>query len=295
MSPAMRRAFLAGLVKVFVGCADVTERSTCKLLGWPRSTMRYVPKGRPRDARLGRLLPVLAALAPRQGARRLRGWVCRWIEPISKNAFHRLWKTLNLQVKPRRRHRAPRKKVATIPGLRATAPHQIWCLDFLADWTMDRRRLRFLSVVDEYTRRCLALVVRRRFTAEDVLDVLSCLVHEHRTPSYLRSDNGPEFIATVVEGWEAEMGVTPARSEPASPWQNPYAESFHSRLREELVEENVFGSLEEAQVLAEAYRQWYNDARRHSSLDDQTPSEFAARVRTTGPVLGQPGLAEAQA
>jgi len=160
---------------------------------------------------------------------------------------------------------------------------------------MDRRRLRFLSVVDEYTRRCLALVVRRRFTAEDVLDVLSCLVPEHEAPAHLRSDNGPEFIAKEVERWEAEMGVKAARSEPASPWQNPYAETFHSKLRDELVEGNVFGSLEEAQVLAETYRQWYNDARRHSSLDDQTPSEFAARVRTTGPVLGQPGLAKAQA
>lgn len=274
---------------------EVSEREGCDLLVWPRSTMRYQEHPRARDERLKGLLPTLAQDAPREGQRRIRLTVVEQFETIGKNAFHRIWKLLKLQVKPRKRKRVRRKPLPTAGGLRATGPNQIWCMDFMKDWTFGGRPLRILSVVDEYTRECLALVPAWSFKAIDVVAQLEWLAYQRGGPVHVRSDNGPEFVATVVGKWADAVGVRLVRSEPGCPWHNPFSETIHSRIRDEFTELVVFGSLVEAIVLCEAYRVWYNEVRRHSSLANQTPAAFAAKVKNLGLVLGHPGLVGAAA
>ena len=262
----------------------------CQAFDWCRATLRYVAKVRPRAERLKTVLPTLTQGQPRFGQIRIRHVVCETVEYISKNAFHRLWQLLGLQVVPRKRRRSRRRyRLAQVPGLRATAPNQVWCLDFLKDYTSDGRGLRFLSIVDEHPRLCVGLEVERRFRAAEVVAVLDRLVALRGAPTYLRSDNGPEFVATVVERWAKARGIQLVRSAPRHPWENPFIESFHSRLRDEFVEREVFGSLAETKILAEAYRRWYNEARPHSALKYLTPRAFLDKLLAR--VTGQPGCA----
>lgn len=237
--------------------------------------MRYRERPRPRDERLKGRLAHLAVALPRFGYRRIHREVLK-VERVCRETIQRLWRTMQLQVPNRPRRPKRVRTLPTIRGLRARHAHHVWCLDFLKDRTRDGRILRFLSVVDEHTRRCLALDVDVRFPAAAVVAVLTRLVAVHGRPAFLRSDNGPEFIATVVAEWAKANGIVLVRSEPASPWQNPFVESFHSRLRDELVEQEDFGSLAEARQLAEAYRVWYNTERPHSALGYLTPEAFAA-------------------
>lgn len=263
-------------MEAFAGVKKATQRRFCDVLGWSRSTMRYLERPKVRDERLKPVLARLAVKLPRFGFRRIHNEVLK-AEKVCRETIQRLWKTMQLQVplRPRRPKRV--RTPAVIRGLRARHQNHVWCLDFLKDRTRDGRILRFLSVVDEHTRLCLALEVSTRFPAAAVVAVLARLAAIHGTPMFVRSDNGPEFIAHEVARWAKAMGVTLVRSAPASPWQNPFAETFHSRLRDELVEQEDFGSLAEARVLAEAYRVWYNNERPHSSLGYQTPAEFSVR------------------
>jgi putative transposase len=274
---------------------ELSERQACRLLGWSRASQRYEVRVRARDERMKALLPGLAREAPREGQRRVRLTVLERCEAIGKNAFHRIWKLLQLQVKPHKKKRTRRKPLPEAIGLRATGPNQIWCMDFMKDWTLGGRPLRILSVVDEFTRECLALVAAPSFKAEAVVAQLDWLAYERGAPVRVRSDNGPEFIATTVATWAEAVKVRLVRSAPGCPWHNAYAESIHSRIRDEFTEMVVFGSLAEAMVLCEAYRKWYNTARRHSSLAYQTPAAFAAKVKNLGLVLGHPGLVGAAA
>ena len=147
------------------------------------------------------------------------------------------------------------------------------------DQTEDGRRLKMLPIVDEYTRECLEIEVSRSLTAEDVVGVLGRLFAERGEPQYIRSDNGPEFIAEVVKQWLRESGVKTLYIEPGSPWENAYSESFNSRFRDELLDRELFTSVLEAKVLVREYKQEYNQQRPHSSLNYQTPAAFAATVR----------------
>jgi len=150
------------------------------------------------------------------------------------------------------------------------------------DQTADGRRLKILPIVDEFTRECLAILVARTITADDVLRVLTWLVAVRGAPGYLRSDNGPELIAGAVKGWLAAAGIATLYIEPGSPWENPYSESFNSRFRDEVLDREIFTSLVEARVLLEAYRKEYNDRRPHSSLGYRTPTAFAASSGFSG-------------
>ena len=249
-----------------------------RVLEVARSTAAYVPRPRPRDERLKAALPQLAAKLPWAGYRTMCDVVNAALEPIGEHAVQRLWKLLGLQRQPMKRRKRIRRRLPTIPGLRATGPNQVWCLDFMKDYTADGRPLRFLSVVDEYTRECLAFEVGRRFLANDVLDVLEVTMREHGQPAHVRSDNGPEFVANVVGRWAEGLKITLVRSAPGCPWQNPFAETFHSRARWELMEREEFGSEEEARVFAEVYRRWYNEARPHSKLGRVPPAVFAGKM-----------------
>lgn len=266
-----------------LGAVKKSSKSmVCRVLSVARSTVSYEPRPRARDERLKPVLPNLARKLPWAGYRTMCQVVNASLEAISPNSFQRLWQLLGLQCRPMKRRRRIRRKLPTIPGLRAGGANEVLCLDFMKDFTSDGRMLRFLSVVDEYTRECVSFEVARKFKAEDVLDVLDMVIREHGKPAYVRSDNGPEFIATVVERWAEALGIRLVRSAPGCPWQNPYSETFHSRARWELMEREEFGSVEEAQLLAEAYRRWYNEARPHSSLGRVPPAVFAGKMKGPG-------------
>ena len=156
--------------------------------------------------------------------------------------------------------------------LRPEHKNHVWAYDFVAETTHDGRKLRLLTVIDEYARECLAIRVQRRMTSHDVLYALSELFLEYGVPEHVRSDNGPEFVAVEVRGWLADLGVTTLFIEPASPWENGYIESLGGKLRDELLNGELFFTLKEAQILIERWRCEYNHLRPHSSLSGRPPA-----------------------
>jgi putative transposase len=159
----------------------------------------------------------------------------------------------------------------------AAGPDHVWCWDFVFDRTTSGSQLKWLSIVDEYTRECLALKVARSITSEDVIDTLAELFAMRGVPQCIRSDNGPEFIAQAIQRWTKQLGIESLYIEPGSPWQNGYAESFHSRLRDELLAVEEFENVPAARKLTGTWKEDYNHHRPHSSLGYVTPVQFAAR------------------
>ena len=162
--------------------------------------------------------------------------------------------------------------------LRPDHKNHVWAYDFVSETTHDGRKLRLLTVVDEYTRQCPAIRVARRMTANDVLWVLADLFLEYGVPEHIRSDNGPEFVAKAVRSRLAELGVTTLFIEPGSPWENGYIESFNGKLRDELLNGEIFYTLKEAQILIEQWRRLYNGLRPHSSLGQRPPAPEAIAI-----------------
>jgi transposase InsO family protein len=219
---------------------------------------------------------------------RHEGWM------VNRKRIWRLWKQNGLKV-PQTRHK--RRRLGSSDNgcirQRATAPNHVWAVDFIFDRTADRRSLKWLSIVDEYTRECLALEVGRSLRATDVIDVLIELVHTRCVPGHIRSDNGPEFIAAAIRSWLACSRIGSLYIEPGSPWENGYAESFHARLRDELLDVEEFGSVAEARALATQWRLDYNHRRPHSSLGYVTPAAFAARAAAAAVSLAEPPVGAA--
>jgi transposase InsO family protein len=198
---------------------------------------------------------------------------------VNRKRVQRLWREEGLRILRRQRKR--RRLGSSENGcirLRATHKNHVWSYDFVMDQTEDGRRLKLLVVVDEFTREVHAILVARSITARDVIDLLAYLFSVHGEPEFIRSDNGPEFIANEVKAWLAQSGVQTLYIEPGSPWENAYVESFNSRLRDELLDRDIFTSLTEAKVLVEQYRLEHNHERPHSSLGYRTPAEFAAQL-----------------
>jgi putative transposase len=255
----------------------VSQRRACRLIGQPRGTQRLKPADRSAGEKLVERVLELARKNPRYGYRRV--WALLRAEGwrVNRKRVHRLWREQGLKVPQKRRKK--RRLGASANGCvrrRAERPGQVWAWDFVHDRTADGRPLKWLSVVDEFTRECVALEVRRGMTAEAVVAILAGLVRERGAPGHVRSDNGPEFIARAIRDWLGRAGVAALYIEPGSPWENGYAESFHSRLRDELLDREEFGSLLEAQVLGKEWRHGYNHERPHSSLGYRTPAAFAA-------------------
>jgi putative transposase len=255
----------------------ISQRRACKTLGQPRATQRGRPIRPDRDKPLVSKLRQLSRRYPRYGYRRITALVRQegWL--VNRKRVCRLWRQEGLHV-PRRTHKRTRcgdsKNACT--RKKARYPNHVWTYDFLYDQTEDGRRLKILAVVDEFTRECLTLEVERHMEATDVIKVLEYLFAVRGVPRYLRSDNGPEFVARRIKAWLAERHSGPLFIEPGSPWQNAYIESFNSRLRDEFLNGETFGSLKEAQVLAERHRLEYNHHRPHSGLGYRTPAAFAA-------------------
>jgi transposase InsO family protein len=192
---------------------------------------------------------------------------------VNAKRVERIWRREGLKV-PRRQPKRGRLWLAdgSCIRLRPERAGHVWAYDFVEDRTHDGRKFRMLTVIDEFTRECLAIVVARRLTSDDVLAALTALFVERGPPEHIRSDQGPEFIAMVVREWLARLGVATLFIEKASPWENGTNESFNGKLRDELLDREIFYSLTEAQVLIERWRRHYNAERPHSSLGYRPPA-----------------------
>lgn len=260
--------------------AQASQRRACQVVEQPRATQRYRARRALSDRPLVKRLRELAGQHPRYGYRRIAVLLRRQGWRINRKRVQRLWREEGLKVPQKQRKR--RRLAARGQGpvvRRAERPNQVWSYDFVWDQTANGRLLKWLPIVDEYTRECLRLPVARQMKAVDVVERLRELVRERGAPAYLRSDNGPEFVARAVKEWLASEQVATLYIEPGSPWENAYVESFNSRLRDELLDREVFDSVAEARVLAEQYRREHNERRPHSALGYQTPREFALASR----------------
>ena len=249
----------------------LSERRGCALLGAARSCVRYQSR-RVEDQGLLQELRRIALRNPRYGYRRIWALLRRAGKKVNLKKILRLWRVAGLTLKRKRSRIRRRGRQVEFP-LRATFPRHVVTYDFVWDVTADGRRLKPLTVVDEFTRESLAIAVDHRMGAREVMWVLAKAFKASGWPEYLRSDNGPEFIATALEAWLKDRGVTTHHIDPASPWQNPFGESFNDKLRAECLDLEAFESLEEARRVLEAWRRHYNRERPHSSLGYRTPDE----------------------
>jgi len=260
------------------------ERRVCRLVGLARSSARYQAKHRKADEPA--LVERLKQFAKhprkrRRGYRLAHAELKQELAPIGKRVNHkrvyRLWREAGLCVPARRRRKRIRSgKPGTDPV--ADRPNAVWCFDFVEEKTVHRQKLRILCVSDEFTRESLAIEVGTHFVSEKVMATLERLLLQRGAPGAFRMDNGPEFIALALRGFCHRRGIDAAYIDPGKPWQNGFAESFHSRLRDEFMDREVFSGVKEAQVRLESWRRYFNEERLHSSLGYQTPMAFAASL-----------------
>jgi transposase InsO family protein len=231
-----------------------------------------------KDAALVKRMVALSTENPRYGYRRVWALLGREGWEVSKKRVQRLWREAGLKVPAKKVHKRRRLGTSENGCTRSRAQYidHVWSYDFAMDATEDGRRLKMMPIVDEYSRECLALEAERSISAEGVVEILDRLFTERGEPAYIRSDNGPEFIAEALKHWLATSGVKTLYIEPGAPWENAYSETFISRLRDELLDREVFANLKEAKVLAKDYRDHYNQQRPHGALGYLSPAEFAA-------------------
>jgi len=242
----------------------------------PRSLVRYTARWRKDEAKLVRKIHKLAIRHSRYGYRRITVLLRREGWRINRKRVHRIWKSEGLGL-PRRRPK--RRRVGPVGEIvnKAEYPNHVWSYDFVEDRTERGGKLRILVIIDEYTRECLAIKVAPSIPALAVVGVLEWLFMTLGVPRFLRSDNGPEFVARVVCQWLEASGCQTLFINPGSPWENGYIESFNDKLRDECLNREIFQNGAEAQTIVEAFRQEYNNYRPHSSLGYLTPAEFARR------------------
>lgn len=244
----------------------------------PRSTQRYQPQVKQDEPALIQRMHELVRRYPRFGYRRIWAMLRAEGRRVNRKRIRRLWKKEGFRV-PSKTHKKRRLGQSSNGILRHRSLHKddVWTWDFIFDSDESGRSLKWFSLVDEYTRECLALEVNRSMTAVDVIDVLAEVFRHRGVPKYIRSDNGPEFIAQAIRQYLGKAGVGTLYIEPGAPWENGYAESFHGRVRDELLNLEVFTGLADAKALAAHWKQEYNHVRPHSSLGYATPAAFAAR------------------
>jgi len=270
----------------------VSQRRACRALGQPRSTQRYRPRVPDDERSLVAAMERLACRYPRYGYRRIWALLQQDGWRVNRKRVWRLWRRAGLKVpqKQCKKRRLGHRENGCVRR-RAACPDDVWAWDFIHDRDERGRPLKWLSLVDEFTRECLLLEVERGLKAIDVVALVSEVMLIRGVPRHLRSDNGPEFIARALRTFLEAADVETLYIEPGSPWENGYAESFHSRLRDELLEAEVFADLVEAQALAAWWRNEYNHRRPHSSLGYRTPAAYAALL--AGPSVGPPALPSA--
>ena len=198
---------------------------------------------------------------------------------MNHKRVERIWRQEGLKV-PKKQPKRGRLWLndGSCVRLRPMHRNHVWSYDFMADRTHDGRPIKILTILDEYTRQCPAIVVERRLNSDDVLHCLTDLFIKHGSPEHIRSDNGPEFTAKTVREWLVRAGLKTLFIEPGSPWENGYNESFNGKLRDELLNREIFYTLKEAKVMIERWRQHYNTVRPHSSLQYRPPAPVAIQV-----------------
>jgi transposase InsO family protein len=254
----------------------VSERRACRALRQPRSTQRYAHRvADDEDALRGQII-ALASRYGRYGYRRITALLRRDGWAVNHKRVQRIWRQEGLRV-PQKQPKRGRLwfNDGSCVRLRAEHPNHVWSYDFVADRTHDGRALKLLTIVDEYTRESLAIPVQRQLRSIHVLETLADLFVRRRPPTFIRSDNGPEFTANLIRRWLRVLGVGTLFIEPGSPWENGYIESFNGKLRDELLNGEIFYTLKEAQVIVERWRQEYNTFRPHSSLGYRPPAPEA--------------------
>jgi transposase InsO family protein len=245
----------------------VSERTAWRVLGQNRSTQRKVARAADDEAALTAGIVELARRYGRYGYRRIAALLRRAGWQVNRKRVERIWRREGLKV-PTRQPKRDRLWLAdgSCIRLRPERPNQVWAYDFVEDRTRDSRKFRMLCVVDEFTREALAIKVARRLASHDVIEVLADLCLVRGVPEHIRSDQGSEFIATAVKDWIAAVGAKTAYIEKSSPWENGYVESFNGKLRDELLNIEIFNTLREAQIMIESWRRHYNTIRPHSAL-----------------------------
>jgi putative transposase len=252
---------------------SVSERRVCRVLGQHRSTQRRIPTGREDEERLTADIIELARQYGRYGYRKIAellrnaGWV------VNDKRVERIWRREGLKV-PAKQPKRGRLWLAdgSCVRLRAERPNHVWSYDFVEDRTHEGRKYRMLNIVDEFSHECLAIRIDRKLNSTAVIDVLSDLFILRGVPAYVRSDNGPEFVAKAVQDWIKAVGSKTAYITPGSPWENGFIESFNARLRDELLDGEIFYSLKEVRVVVESWRRHYNTKRPHGSLGYKPPA-----------------------
>jgi putative transposase len=277
----------------------LSERRVCRVLGQHRSTQRRVPAGRDDEERLTADIVELARRYGRYGYRKIAellrstaGWV------VNDKRVERIWRCEGLKV-PAKQPKRGRLWLAdgSCVRLRAERPNHVWSYDFVEDRTQEGKKYRMLNVIDEFTHECLAIRIARKLKSIDVIDLLSDLFILRGVPEHIRSDNGPEFVAKAVQEWITAVGAKTAYITPGSPWENGFIESFNARLRDELLDGEIFYSLAEAKIVIESWRRHYNAVRPHGSLGYKPPAPevfvppLAARAASQSRPATPPALA----
>ena len=273
--PARRRQVAYGRER------GLSARRACTLFSVARSALNYQGRKAAKDTPVVERMKELSAQYPRYGYRRIRIFLGRDGYRMSPGRAYRLWRAARLQV-PRKR---PKKRItAARPRPQAPCgPNQVWSYDFVFDHCANGQQLKCLTVTDEFTKEGLAIDVDGRIRSARVIEVLSRLVSARGVPTFLRSDNGPEFVSKALLSWIVAQGIGTALIDPGKPWQNGVTESFNGKFRDECLSLEWFRSRAEAKVIIEAWRQHYNQVRPHSSLDYLTPNEFVARGAKPAP------------
>jgi putative transposase len=255
----------AGVIMMGQG---LSETKACFLINMSRSSFRYQSRAKD-DTELIVWLKTFSGKYPRHGYRQAHMQLVRSGVVVNHKKVERIWQEQDLCV-PRIRRKRRRGKGTKLPVL-AKYPNHAWTYDFMEDSCFNGKRLRLLTVVDEYTRESLAIHVDTSVPSSQVKTVLQILFIIRGVPTYLRSDNGSEFIAKLIQDWLKEKGVKTKYIEPGKPWQNPFGESFNGRFRDECLNQEVFYSIPDARAIIETWRRYYNGKRLHSSLGYQTP------------------------
>lgn len=263
-----------------------SERRACRYLGLGRSSCQYRTQEAPQAAKkLVNRIVWLSRKYPRYGYRRIRALLYREGWKAGRKFVQRIRRMEGLGIKGRGPRRRRRGHSTALPS-RATRLNEVWSWDFVHDRTDNGAGLKMLTLIDEYSRQCLKIQVERALRSKDVLDALAETMAERGVPSYIRSDNGSEFIAREVQDWLREMGIGTIYIEPGSPWQNGHVESFHNRLRDECLNQELFLSVTEARIVIEEWRRFYNRVHPHSRLGFQSPDHFATSVAQLEPIPG---------
>lgn len=252
---------------------QVSERRACRVLKHCRATHQYVVQQPDDEAPLRTRIIELARAYGRYGYRRITALLQREGWAVNHKRVERIWRQEGLKV-PQKQPKRARLWLADGSCIRKQPeyPHHVWSYDFVMDRTHDGRSLKCLVIMDEYSRECLAIEVQRRLTSQAVQEILGRLFLRHGCPVYIRSDNGPEFIAHALREWYKQLEVSPLFIEPGSPWENGYVESFNGKFRDELLNGELFFTLQEAQIIVERWRRQYNTCRPHSALGYRPPT-----------------------